>query len=87
MRSGLSAGRVQSVAVKLLVEREREIRNFVPDESWKIMAKIGGTTPMNIELVKIGGKSAKYASKEDVLGFFMQHHIDEGLLAKKQDKK
>lgn len=36
----LSAGRVQSVAVRLIVEREREIRNFVPEEYWRIIATL-----------------------------------------------
>lgn len=35
---GLSAGRVQSVAVRLICEREAEIRRFVPEESWKVLA-------------------------------------------------
>lgn len=37
---GLSAGRVQSVAVRLVVEREREIRAFIPDEYWEIFAAL-----------------------------------------------
>ena len=36
VRGGLSAGRVQSVAVRLVVDREREIRAFKPEEFWKI---------------------------------------------------
>ena len=37
---GLSAGRVQSVAVRLVVEREKEIKNFIPQEYWTITAKL-----------------------------------------------
>ncbi|CDF57931.1 type I DNA topoisomerase [Thermobrachium celere] len=37
---GLSAGRVQSVAVKLICEREQEIKNFIPEEYWSITAKL-----------------------------------------------
>ena len=37
---GLSAGRVQSVAVRLIVEREREIRAFVPEEYWEVAAEL-----------------------------------------------
>ena len=42
---GLSAGRVQSVAVRLLVEREKEIRAFVPEEYWELFANL--LTPEN----------------------------------------
>ncbi len=45
-RKALSAGRVQSVAVRLIVEREREIRAFVPEEYWKITATL---TPLDEE--------------------------------------
>nr|MBO2478503.1 type I DNA topoisomerase [Bacillota bacterium] len=40
VRKGLSAGRVQSVAVKLIVDREREIRQFVPEEYWTVTAHL-----------------------------------------------
>ena len=40
IRSGLSAGRVQSVALRLIVDREREIRAFVPEEYWNINAEL-----------------------------------------------
>ncbi len=49
IRSGLSAGRVQSVAARIVVDRENEIRSFVPEEYWKIDAYL--LTPDNKPLV------------------------------------
>ena len=46
---GLSAGRVQSVAVRLVVEREREIKAFVPEEYWELQASL--TTPKGDDLL------------------------------------
>jgi len=40
VKKGLSAGRVQSVAVKLIIDRENEIKSFVPEEYWTITAKL-----------------------------------------------
>jgi DNA topoisomerase-1 len=53
---GLSAGRVQSVAVRLVVEREREIRAFVPEEFWQIHADLNtpAGTPVVFEVAKQG---------------------------------
>ncbi len=42
VRRGLSAGRVQSVALKLICDREREIEAFVPEEYWHITARLAG---------------------------------------------
>jgi DNA topoisomerase I len=49
VRRGLSAGRVQTVALRLIVEREREIRAFVPKEYWSIHALLGGAEPPTFE--------------------------------------
>jgi len=45
VRRGLSAGRVQSVAVRMICERDQAIRDFVPEEYWTIIAALAGETP------------------------------------------
>jgi DNA topoisomerase-1 len=67
VRRGLSAGRVQSVALKLVCDREREIQAFVPEEYWHVFARLGGSTPPEFEakLVKIKGEAAKVATDEE----------------------
>lgn len=58
---GLSAGRVQSVAVRLIVEREREIRAFVPDEYWEVHAALvaAGHAPVLFEVKRFKGEKFK----------------------------
>ncbi|MEY2845104.1 MAG: hypothetical protein RL076_650 [Chloroflexota bacterium] len=60
VRRGLSAGRVQSVAVRLVVEREREINAFVPQEYWSIEADVlqqtAKATPFRASLIEIAGR-------------------------------
>lgn len=60
IRSGLSAGRVQSVTVRLVVEREREIQGFVKEEYWTVevdLSKKGEDRTFRARLVKIGDKT------------------------------
>lgn len=65
IQAGLSAGRVQSVAVRLVVEREREIDKFTPTSSFKVTAlfDLGGGKILKAELPK------KYDSESDALAF------------------
>lgn len=57
---GLSAGRVQSVAVRLVVEREREIRAFVPEEYWTLFADLkADKEPVAFEVKKQGDEAFK----------------------------
>ena len=64
---GLSAGRVQSVAVRLIVEREREIRKFIPEEFWEIYAdlKTGAGDKVRFQVEKQGGKKFRPTNGKD----------------------
>jgi DNA topoisomerase-1 len=63
---GLSAGRVQSVAVRLVVERERDIRSFKPEEYWSIEARALASQPppFMVKLSSVAGKKAEIKTRE-----------------------
>ncbi len=68
VKKGLSAGRVQSVAVRLITDREEEIRAFVPEEYWTLTARLarpGGET-FEARLYRIGENKADLPSEEKV---------------------
>lgn len=63
---GLSAGRVQSVAVRLIVDREREIEAFVPEEYWKIIGQFENEAGEDFE-AEYRGKIANQSEAEKIL--------------------
>jgi len=66
VRRGLSAGRVQSVAVRLIVEKEREIGKFKPEEYWqiKVLVETKKGDKFEIELARVKGKKAEIRDGE-----------------------
>jgi len=65
VKGGLSAGRVQSVAVRLLVDREKEINNFITKSSFKVVAKFANSTGVEF----LAQYSENFSSKDDVVSF------------------
>ncbi len=68
VRRGLSAGRVQSVAVRMIVDREEEIRSFVPVEYWSVEAKFlpkGARKAFVAKLATVDGKKAELKTKNE----------------------
>ncbi len=70
VKSGLSGGRVQSVVAKIITEREREIKSFVPQEYWTIDVTLTDADGENISVKFYGDASGKQriSSEEEVLG-------------------
>lgn len=69
VRRGLSAGRVQSVVVRLIVEREREIEKFKPDEYWEISCEVAQTKGKKVKLIvrlsKVDDNKVEITNKKD----------------------
>src|SRR6201988_1613286 len=66
IKTGLSAGRVQTVALRLIIEREEEIRKFVPQEYWTVGADLEKDgQPFQARLQKLGGHKPEIKTEQD----------------------
>jgi DNA topoisomerase-1 len=76
VRRGLSAGRVQSVAVRLITERERQIQAFVPVEYWSLHARLRGQNPPDFvaNLREVSGQKADLPSEAATLAVMTGLH-------------
>ena len=91
---GLSAGRVQSVVVRMVVERENEIRAFIPKEYWDIEAELekkeSKEKSFTAKLDKVDGKKAEFSKGEKAEGIVKELEKEEFIVKdvkKKQKKK
>lgn len=88
IRKWLSAGRVQSVAVKLIAEKEREIKAFKPEESWKLSVELSyDNKSFKATLSKINKKVKKITSKKDILKILSTLFDDITTLKESTNKK
>lgn len=67
VKNGLSAGRVQSVALRLICEREKEVEEFLPEEYWSLDADfVKGKSKFSAQLVKYAGEKPELKSEDEV---------------------
>ena len=85
---GLSAGRVQSVAVKLVVEREKEIRAFVPEEYWEVHADLGTAKGANVrfEVARENGAAFKPLNEAQAMAALATLKASSYSISKREDK-
>jgi DNA topoisomerase-1 len=85
---GLSAGRVQSVAVRLIAEREKEIRAFVPEEFWEVHAdtRTKAKEPLRLEVVKQNGETFRPTSEDETNAALRLLELADFEVAERKDK-
>ena len=86
---GLSAGRVQSVAVRLIVEREREIRKFIPEEFWQLHADLGAQQAkesVRFEVTRYGDKPYRPENEQQSAEHVARLKSGMFKVAKREDK-
>lgn len=86
---GLSAGRVQSVAVRLIVEREKEIRVFVPEEYWQLHADLGASQakePVRFEVTRYQDKAYRPVNEAESSAHVTRLKDGHFKVAKREDK-
>lgn len=88
VKKGLSAGRVQSVALKLIIDRENEIKAFQPEEYWTIDGSFKkGRRKFNATFYGLDGKKFKLSNNEDVKTVLKRIKTDEFLVEKVEKKE
>ncbi len=84
---GLSAGRVQSVAVRLVVEREREIKAFIPEEYWELHADLlAQRAPLQMQVTHFDGKPFKPVNKAQTAAAVSVLENARYVVAEREDK-
>ena len=85
---GLSAGRVQSVAVRLIAEREKEIRAFVPEEFWEVHAdtRTKAKQPLRLGVAKQNGENFRPTSEDETNAALRLLELEDYVVAERKDK-
>jgi len=85
---GLSAGRVQSVAVRLIVDREKEIRAFIPEEYWEVFADLSDAdkAETRFQVSRFGGKAFRPTNETQIKAHIASLEAAKFSVTKREDK-
>ncbi|HLV08839.1 MAG TPA: type I DNA topoisomerase [Halanaerobiales bacterium] len=88
VRKGLSAGRVQTVAVRIICDREKEIKAFEPEEYWSISAIFNKSNKeFEAELYRIGGKKFQIKNEKEASGIISELKKESFEVSRVKDRK